>query len=75
MMRTPRKSLHTFIFRKKLRKACKTAQLIQNLSGPKSVSIQKLGSHLLRNFARQRANLIHGTSYMVHGTSHMVHRP
>ena len=49
---------------KKLRKACKTAQLIQNLSGPKSVSIQKFGLLLLRNFARQRANLIHGPWYI-----------
>ena len=55
---------------KKLLKACKTAQLIQNLSAPKTASIQKFALLLLRNsasIARQISYMVHGTS--VHGTS------
>ena len=54
---------------------CKTAQLIQNLSGHKTALIQKFGLLSLRSFARSalNSNMVHGPS--VHGTSQNLSAP
>ena len=67
MMRTLTNSPSTFIIQKKLRKACKTAQLIQNLSAPKTASLQKFALAYASQLREHSSpNFLHGTRYMVH---------